>query len=293
MTAPSILEFRLLGPVAIHHRGKPVDSALTGPARDLLVYLLLHHGTRQPRDQLMDGIWPEARAPSKTAFSTTLWRLKRFVDQTPGVRLDAAGDALRLTLGPRSRIDFADLRAAVAALDPTKPLPLPRDLAARLTRSVRDWRGPFTLCADSDWALVARERFHADYLRALLALMRDAAARKDFEGALDHGLRILVEDPYRESVHCEVMWLLVLTGQRARAIARHRSFVTLLSREMGIGPMAETQALHAYILDGLEQAPDRCPAPEDAPRFRRFLATVEESRASVYAAVQGMVADPH
>ena len=204
-----------------------------------------------------------------------------------------AQDTLRLRLESPSQLDTAELCGAAACLL-DRPAPdgvalLASDRDA-LTAATAQWRGPFADGLTQDWALVAREQLHNAYLRALTALMRSAGKAQQFERALDYGQRILSEDPFRESVHCEVMWLLVLTGQRVRAIRNHAAYCKLLQDELGIAPMAETTALHDYVHTGLEQDPRRGEEvrpvlasaramPPSARRYLSYLDAVDRSRA--------------
>lgn len=284
------VEFRLLGPFAIHYRGSPIDHALTGPPSKLLIYLLANAERRHRRECLVEMIWPEQRAPSRGTFNTTLWRLKKFLEGLPGPRLEARPDTLRLTLGANCTVDSAMLRTAVARVGIIDQA-LPEETASALHLAVACWRGPFAEGQDSDWVLAARERVHNDYIRALTALMRDAGTSRRYGTALDYGCRILKEDPFIESVHCEVMWLCVLMGQRVKAINRHRQFRALLRRELDIGPMAETTALFDFISYGLEEPPgptaelDRCTTVH---HYESFLSAVGKSRAVVYDALRTM-----
>ncbi len=81
--------------------------------------------------------------------------------------------------------------------------------------------------------------------------------------------------------------MLVLTGQRARALKQHMKFCALLQRELGIGPTAETAALASYIRSGMERPNQREPEKSGTPN-QRFIRAVDESRASIYQALQHM-----
>ena len=299
--APAV-NFRLLGPFSVRVDGVPVTRRLTGPAQHLLIYLLLNAGQKLRREYLIDQIWPEDASLSRAALNTALWRMRRFISPFAGVELDVAQDTLRLRLGSPVQLDTAELcEAAACLLDRPAPDSValsPSDRDA-LTAATARWRGPFADGLTHDWALVARERLHNTYLRALTALMRSAGQAQRFERALEYGQRILLEDPFRESVHCEVMWLLVLTGQRVRAIRSHAAYCKLLQDELGIQPMAETQALHDYVRTGLEQAPRREEGarsvlagthalPQSARRYLSYLDAVDRSRAKVYDALRAL-----
>ena len=93
-------------------------------------------------------------------------------------------------------------------------------------------------------------------MRGLSILLRDCAARRDYEEALGYGRRILAADPFREQVQCEVMWLYVLNGQRPQALRQFETYRRQIAREMNVAPMAETRALADYVRGGQEAAVD-------------------------------------
>ena len=285
-----VLSIRLLGPFAITRNGVAKDHLVKGPARRLFSYLLIHQGEQHARDLLAEMVSPENPA-SRSAFNTTLWRLKKAVCELPGVNLECASDTLGLSLEPQASLDVDRLLEASAHLAADRDHP-GDDVLGEIADAVALWHGEFGCGLSDDWALVMRERTSNCYLQGLTALMRHAGRERRFEEALEYGMRILVEDPYREAIHCEAMWLLVLTGRRAKAITLHREFIALLRRELGIGPMPETTALYDYICNGLESAPEMPFAnphsPLTATRYRGLLETVERSRASVYDALQTM-----
>lgn len=287
---PTLVEIRLLGPFAVYLRGRAVDQGLTGPARTLLIHLLAHAGRRHRREHLIEAVWPQERAPARSRFNTTLWRLRKFLADLPGVNLETRPDTLRLSLESRCRLDCADLVTAVGKLE-AAALKLDPEVSRDLVAAVSAWRGPFAEGHDEDWVLSIRERLHNDHIRALFALMRDAGIRHRYDIALEYGERVLAEDPFRESVHCEVMWLYVLVGRRAKAISRHRQFCRMLKAELGIGPMSETAGLFDYILSGLEERPE--PVAGGSPcktvrGYEGFLNALEDSRAAVYDALRNL-----
>jgi len=246
----------------------------------------------------MDQIWPEGQV-SRSAFNTALWRTKQFLDQLSGVELAVDPQTLRLTLdAEHALVDAHALHdaAATCLVDRYQP-----EVGRCLERAVRRWRGPLAEGLTQDWALAARERMHGAYIQALAALMRASAQDDGFELALDFGHRILAEDPFRESVHCEVMWLLALTGQRAHAIKAHARYCALLQDELGIGPMAETEALVDYIRTGLEAMPtgakrmaqgDPVIQSRTARHYLMYVNAMDRSRRQIFEALQQSAPPP-
>jgi len=288
------VEFRLLGPFSVRQNGQHISNGLTGPALQILAYMLTFPDQSLRREWLAEQIWPPEHPVSKQAFNTALWRLKKFLAQMPEVELRVQKDVLRLQVGASVKVDSYALEAT-QLISADAETQLSQQDAQSLQHAVDSWRGPFMDGANQEWILVSRERYHAAYTRALCMLMRHTRRGKCFAKALDYGLQIMVEDPFWESVHCEVLCLLVLTGQRARALKQHMKFCALLQKELGIGPTAETAALASYIRGGMElkQTPNQIDADKtksvaSSQRLHGFMRAVEESRAAIYEALQHM-----
>jgi DNA-binding SARP family transcriptional activator len=54
------LHVQLLGDFRLVYGDKPVTNVTTGRLQSLLAYLLLHHGTTQPRQHLAFLFWPDS-----------------------------------------------------------------------------------------------------------------------------------------------------------------------------------------------------------------------------------------
>jgi len=281
------VEFRLLGPFSVRQNGGLITSGLSGSALQILAYLLAFPAQTLRREWLAEQIWSSTQTGSKQAFNTALWRLRKVLTDMPEVELPVQKDVLRLEVGPHVLVDIHTLDATQSIANETDT-PLSPAEAQLLQNAGNSWRGPFMDGANQEWVLVARERYHAAYTRALCLLMHDARRGKCFAKALDYGLRILAQDPYWESVHCEVLCLLVLTGQRARALKQHMKFCALLQKELGIGPTSETAALAGYIRNGMERPNQMAPEKPTTQGFHGFIRAVDDSRASIYKALQHM-----
>ena len=100
------MDFRILGPLEVHRRGRPV--ALGGPKqRALLALLVLHAGETVSADRLIDELWGERPSPSaRNSLQALVSRLRRVLDdpdEAPriatrpvGYVLDVAPDELDL-----------------------------------------------------------------------------------------------------------------------------------------------------------------------------------------------------
>src|SRR6185503_19576267 len=73
-------------------------------------------------------------------------------------------------------------------------------------------------------------------------------------------LRLLTLDPLQEVVHRTLMRLYAGLGRRGTALRQYQQCVSVLGRELGVEPEAETKQLYQEIL---RQRPVRGPAVEE------------------------------
>jgi len=148
---------------------------------------------------------------------------------------------------------------------------------------------PFLDGAPEEWAIIEREKFFELRMRGLGLLMRRAGQARRYEEAIEYGARLLAEDQFREGVHCELMWLYVLSGRRAKALAQYEICAQLLAEELDIEPMAELRALYDHIRADTTGLPPSDPASSGVSAgpegIDRVLGAIERSRVEIYDAL--------
>jgi DNA-binding SARP family transcriptional activator len=194
-------------------------------------------------------------------MNTAIWRLKKALSPYPALHLESFENTICLQTDESVRVDTVSLatQLKLAQENLGRELTIPQEVAGGLSDCARNYRGPFLDGLDAHWALVERERYLNFYVRALMILLHDAGERENYEAALGYGRRILAEDPLRESVQREMMWIYVMNGQRAQAVVQYKDLVTKLDTELGIGPMTETVALFTHILNGISAQTELSP----------------------------------
>lgn len=248
-------EFRLA-----YNDGLDTVSA-THTTQALLAYLLLLPHRPQPREVVAEAFWGDRNQErARSCLKTALWRLRSLLEPKgtpPGTYVLA---------GPNGDIGFnwesnywLDVTAfeqstrRVLALPPDRMQP--KD-AQTLKAAIELYAGELLEGFYDDWVLRERERFRQIYLDSLAHLLRFCRRHGAYSEALDCGRKILELDPLREEIHRELMHLYLETGQRSLAIKQFEVCRDLLSTELGILPMDETQALYRQIapeLDNLER----------------------------------------
>lgn len=101
----------------------------------------------------------------------------------------------------------------------------------------------------SDCFAEERERLGEVYMELLTRKAECHAQRSEYVEAVQVCRKALVHDPCRESFHCLLMQYLVHLGRVDWAIAQFRHCQTVLAREFGVEPMADTQRLYRHILE--------------------------------------------
>jgi DNA-binding SARP family transcriptional activator len=250
-----MLTVTMLGRLSFSLDQMLVRSDLGPNGRLLASYLFAHPNRIHHRERLADLFWPDLdRDRARSALNTAIWRIRKLLSRSSvgcGERcLIAVGDDVLYEMSSSIRIDTHTLQTAAKHIISAPEVKLSDAVAHELRFAADCYGGPFLDGEEGEWILQERERLQCLYVRMLRHLMRDAVARGRFEDSLEYGRRILAIDVLRESVQRDVMFLLVLNGQRGDAIYTFRRLAQVLKAELGIGPMPETRGLAEDIISG-------------------------------------------
>ena len=258
-----MLRLELLGPVSLRREG--VALRLTVKKTLALLVLLARSGPMS-RTRVVALLWP--LLDERSGRRNLRRELARLRESGAAETVHAEGDLL--TLSPQV---FGDVQAFEAALAQGRP-----------DDALAHWRGPpadgLSLddsAAFDDWCNLERERLSAARQRALEASAAAAEARGDGALALQRVQALLLDDPLQEQRHRDAMRLLAALGRREAALAQFERCRALLKDELGLSPMAETEALAAALrgvgTSAAVQAvtPVADPAPAPGPRVTARL----------------------
>ncbi|MCB0094451.1 MAG: pentapeptide repeat-containing protein, partial [Caldilineaceae bacterium] len=254
----SQLQISLLGPFSVTHNRQAVTNFASDKVRGLLIYLAVTRGS-QPRAALASLFWPEYdENGARTNLRQTLYQLRRTLgdDQAnpPYLLIDRQTIGLNPTAGCTvDVIAFQELLAAVADHGHTTLAACDfcvdcLDQAADLYH--HDFLTGFALDDSQlfeEWRRVTQEQLHMQALNALRQLTDVAMERGDDAATLRYAQRQLMLEPWRESAHRQIMWLLASGGQRTAAIAQYQTCRQILAEELAVEPDAATTALYEQI----------------------------------------------
>ncbi len=282
------LSIRLLGPLEIAVAGRPIVV----DTRKALAIVALVAGEGRPfaRDELAAMFWPEADdEAARGALRRTLSALRTavggvgIVTGRAQVALDPAASSVDLAelerLATSSRL--ADLEAAAALARG----PFLAGFALRDSPAFDDWQAARAMRV---------ERTVGDLLDRLADARLDSG---DPGGAVDAARRRVDLDPLDEPGQRRLMALLARSGDRGGAIRQYRACVSVLERELGVTPLAETTKLYEAIRDAraeldrgpLADAPAFPPAPGRLPHVGRDAEFASVLRAHESATEDGRV----
>ena len=228
-----MLALELLGPVRLLRD----EAVLPITVRKTLALLaLLACSEPLPRPRVVDLLWPTLdEATGRRNLRRELARLRE-AGAAQAVRVE--GDFLTLDANVALDVRLAedDLRTGF------------------VERSLSRWRGMVMdgLRLDDapgfdEWLDAQRSRLQGLRASALEVSARDHEQRGERGIALQRIEQLLALDPLQEQHHRDAMRLLAATGRREAALAQYERCRAVLRDELGLQPMAETEALVASL----------------------------------------------
>ncbi|MDP9345281.1 MAG: AAA family ATPase, partial [Actinomycetota bacterium] len=235
------MEFRLLGPLEVAERDRPLALG-GGKQRALLAVLLLHANDVVSTERLIDEVWG-ASPPATVAKSIQVY-VSRLRKQLGDGRLltRAPGYVLRVEA---SEMDVARVERLLAEAAGAEP----EAAARRLREALALWRGP--PLADLAYEPFAQtEIARLDDLRLITLERRiDADLAGGRHAELAGELETLVaEHPLRERLRGQLMIALYRSGRQAEALEAYRAAHHAFVEELGIEPGRRLRELHEAIL---------------------------------------------
>ena len=215
----------------------------TRKAQALLAYLALPPGQAHPRDKLAALLWGGIREESaRASLRQALFAIRKALGADAVAVLRQEGDLV--ALNPVAvEVDVANFERAVVL-----------ETAESLARAADLYRGDLLAGLGVDetpfeeWLIGERERLRELALEGVAKLLAHQRRGGAMAAAVGSALRLLTLDPLQEAVHRTLMRLYADLGRRGAALRQYQQCVTVLQRELGTAPEAETKQLYQEIL---------------------------------------------
>ncbi|MCI0490693.1 MAG: tetratricopeptide repeat protein [Blastocatellia bacterium] len=111
-------------------------------------------------------------------------------------------------------------------------------------------RGEFMQGCYDSWVEEQRAYYRGQCLRQLSTLTDIAQRGGDWARSLELAQEILGEDPFREDIHCKAMRAHAALGNRMAIKDQLETLRSLLRKELGVEPSAETERLYRELVKG-------------------------------------------
>lgn len=260
-------KLKLLGDCALLSPSGQTTRLSTRKSLALMAYLALQPDRRARRQRLSDLLWEDADAEQgRLHVRKALWLIRSEsakIDADAPAPVVGDGEFLAIPDDPVATDVDEFLAAAESAGDDPDRL----EAAAALYRG--DLLGGFAIRnapAFEDWAEVERQRLREAAVSVLRRLLDTYATRPEAsEPAMRAALRLLILDPLEENAHRTVMRAHARQGRASAALTHYHGFRETLTRELGVDPEPQTQALFREISAGRRSTEKAAPSPASAP----------------------------
>lgn len=242
MTPPA--RVNVLGPLTVE-----VGSTTLGPGsfgglkpRQLFELLVLARGRPVTKDRLAEELWAEHQPHDAAA---TLEKYVSIVRRrlAPARLIETLPNAYRFVV-ESAVLDldrFDSLLDEAARLGPTDSRPQ-LDAAVSIVRGVLLEDDPY-----APWAESERIRYEERVVRAMLDSAASALACRDLDAARRHCELALSRDAVREEAFRMLMLVSYARGQQGEALRYFERCAAILSNELGVEPMPETERARQMI----------------------------------------------
>src|SRR5262249_25593513 len=188
----------------------------------LLLYLAASPHGPQPREALVELLWPEVDPEAgRHSLRAALYSLRRLLESA-----GASSDDLFLTDRTTLRLNPAafttDLEEYLAAVAEAAQARTPVDRCQALTHAASCYRGEFLPGFTDGWVFEERERLLTRQREVLQRLVRVREEVGDGEGALGAAREMVRLDPFWEEAHYEVMRLYAALGQPSACLRQYQ-----------------------------------------------------------------------
>ena len=233
MSSVDFAKLSLFGGFALRVCGK--KTSLPMHARRVLAYLSLNKMVEKECDRqlLAERLWTDSPPErSRASLRTAIWRI-RCLDM--GL-LDS--DSERVALADAVSVDVHEFRRHAEQMlsdemDWDAPVNIP--LLGSPSQLLPGW--------DEDWLLLTREQLRLLRLHALEHSAKRMCERGFYPQAIDMILRVVIDEPLRESAQSILITSHLREGNLAEACRQYRKFKKDLWNELGLRPSADLSHL--------------------------------------------------
>ncbi len=252
-----VLQVRLLGDFLLVSDEIPMTAIDSQRLRSLLAYLILHSATPQSRSHLAFLLWPDSsEEQAHTNLRTVVIRLRQALPNLDDfLHIDRRSLQWRPTV-PYA-LDVMDFELALARAEQARDAKTERQA---LEEAVGLYRGDLLPDCYDQWILSERDRLRQLFLAALERLVELLEQERNYSAAIRMAQYLIRHDSLHETAYRHLMRLYARSGNRAALVRTYQTCVTVLERELAVGPSSATRRLYEQYIQAEESwTPLRAP----------------------------------
>lgn len=237
----STLHIQLFQSLAVRADDGPPLEMGSPTARSLFAYLVLNRRQTIDRRRLAFQFWPRgSEQAARRNLRQYLHRLRRSLEPVDpdGQLIFAEGNQV----GFRPPVDFyLDVAAFETAVSASQNY---------LPQAIQLYTGDLLEDVYDDWAAPERERLARLYREALLRLVDQKEAARQYKEAIAYAEQYQIAEPLLESAYVRLMRLHYAAGDRGRVQQKFEQLTAVLQEELAAAPLPETTAAYEAMLAG-------------------------------------------
>lgn len=256
-------ELRLLGPPALIAAGRRARLHSTKTLA-LLAYLVLEAEALHSREKLAGLLWGESQeARARQSLRQALYSLRRVLGSVAQACLVVEEGTAAFQPCPDFWVDALEFLSFTSAG--------PKDLDA-LRRAAYLYKGLLLEGVElpncpifEEWLFFQRDALEQQILAVLQKLADGLIHQGAYQEALAFAQQWIRLDPLHERAHRRLMQIHATLGDRDGVRRQYRLCADILTRELGVEPSAETEALYHQLTAVKAEPihpPERLPAPQ-------------------------------
>jgi len=224
----------------------------TRRARDILCFIAARPHCRASKDVIVDTFWREAEFEVvEKNFHPTISHIRKALNSGQSFKQNFLiyrdGD-YQLSSDFNYCIDTEEFDRLLSEGEAARRARDFEGCVKSFEEAVALCRGEFMQGCYDDWVEEQRAYYRGQSLRMLETLTDIAQKNEDWARSLELAQRILGDDPFREDIHCKAMRAHAALGNRVAIKDQLESLRTLLRKELGVEPSAETERLYRELV---------------------------------------------
>lgn len=272
----AVLQLSLLGGFECRSPDGRVIDIASRKARALLAYLAAEPGRWFMREFLATLLWEDSgQDQARANLRKTLSRLRQMLPDT--IRSCLLADSNRIALMQST------IETDVYHFEQYLRIATPETLEQANALYQGDFLQDMPSCSTvfDEWVDTERRRLDELALNVLQALLDHYTISGAVDRAIQIAIRLLGRDPLLEHVHRQLIQLYLQQDRIGSALQQYQRCCTILARELGTTPSAETRKLETLVYRHIPKSVvDTPPAPEqdNVPERASIIQTAARAR---------------